>query len=107
MIETSYGQITEKLCDNYFGCLINKIYKILPLKEEQFPTVNQYIESLLFEMTGNKKIIASIREDGQYLAVIGTLENLRQCDSIKICKKEIFKCIRLIDSLNKRYFGGD
>lgn len=105
MIKTKYNPIPEKLCQNYFETLINRFYKILPLKEEGSPTITQYISSLLSEMTGNKELITLIREDGQYLSLLGSLESLIVCNDLKICKREVFKCIRIIEGLNKRHFG--
>lgn len=107
MIETKYNPVDIKLCQNYFSILVNKIYKVLPLKEEHSPTVCKYIESLLNEMTGSSKVISAIRNDGQYMAIIGTLEGLCKCDDVIVCKREVFKCIRTVEELNLKYFGGE
>lgn len=107
MIDTKYNPIPTKLCSNYFVILINRFYKILPLKEEASPTITQYITSLLSEMTGNKELIDLLQNDGQYLSLLGSLEYLMLCDNVKTCKREIFKCIRIIEELNRKYFGGD
>lgn len=105
MIDTKYNPIPEQLVSNYFEVLINKFYKILPLYEERSETVGQYIDSLLYELTGNQEAIIMINEDGQYASLIGTLESLQSSSDIKKIKREIFKCIRIIESLNKKYFG--
>lgn len=105
MIETKYKPVPEKLCSNYFNILINKFYKILPLKEENSSTVDQYITSLLAEMTGGREVIKAIQHDGLYLMLVNTLEYLRYCDDLKVCKREVFKCIKTIESLNSKYFG--
>ena len=104
MIKTKYNPISEELCDNYFEVLVNRIYKVLPLKEEGSETLSVYIESLLSEMTGNKELIDYIRNDGQYLSVMNSLEFIRQCDDIIICKREVFKCIRTVKNLQRKYF---
>lgn len=105
MIETKYNPISDKLVSNYFTTLINKFYKILPMSEERSETLDKYIESLLFEMTGNQEAITLIHNDGQYVQLIGVLESLRGCNDIKTVKREVFKCIRSIESLNQKYFG--
>nr|DAJ77310.1 MAG TPA: hypothetical protein [Caudoviricetes sp.] len=104
MVKTKYQPICEKMCENYFDVLINKLYKILPLKEERSLTVDKYIESLLSELTGGQDVILLIHEDGQYLSVINSLEFIRTCESISVCRREIFKCIRIVEKLKQKYF---
>lgn len=104
MIKTKYNPIPNELCENYFNILINRLYKILPLKEEDSPTVTTYIESLLSEMTGGHKVILILENDGRFLSIINSLEYVRSCDNTSICKREIFKCIRIVETLKKEYF---
>lgn len=92
------------MCENYFDVLINRLYKILPLKEEGSLTVDKYIESLLSELTGGQDVILLIHEDGQYLSVINSLEFIRTCENISVCRREIFKCIRIVEKLKQKYF---
>lgn len=104
MITTRYNPIPDELCENYFDILINRLYKILPLKEEYSPTVSVYIESLLSEMTGGQDVILFIRNDGQYLSIINSLEYIKDCEDVSICKREIFRCIRIVGTLKRKYF---
>ena len=106
MIETKYNPISENLCGNYFDVLINRLYKILPLKEEKSPTVATYIQSLLSELTGCQEVILFIQEDGQYMSVINSLEYICFCEDVKECKREIFKCIHTVEKLKKKYLRG-
>lgn len=105
MVNTKYNPISDELVGNYFQGLINKFYKILPMSEEKSPTLRQYIESLQWELTGNQEVICIIRNDGQYAQLIGTLESLNESAEIKYVKREVFKCIRIIEQLNNKYFG--
>lgn len=104
MIETIYNSLSNEVYENYMKLLINKIYKILPLKEEHSPTVPTYIESLLMEMTGNSKLILALQNNGRYISVINTIEALKECEDTQICKREVFKCIREIEKLKHRLF---
>lgn len=104
MIMTKYNPIPNELCENYFDILINRLYKILPLKEEGSPTVAVYIESLLSEMTGGHRVILILENDGRFLSIINSLEYIRGCDDVHMCKREIFKCIRIVETLKKEYF---
>ena len=107
MTHTQYNPVPAKLFSNYFGALVGKFYKILPMYEEQSPTVGQYINSLMFELTGGTKVIEDIKYDGRYMALVFTLGGLSDCDDVKVCRREVFKCIRLIEEINKDYEGGD
>lgn len=104
MIMTKYNPIPSELCENYFDILINRLYKILPLKEEESSTVVTYIESLLSEMTGGQEVILILENDGRFLSIINSLEYIRSCDDVGVCKREIFKCIRIVETLKKKYF---
>ena len=103
MIETKYNTIPNELFDNYLHSLINRIYKILPLKEENSKTVSRYIESLLSEMTGSTDVILFLKSDEQYLSIINTLEYICFSKDIALCKREIFKCIHIVENLIEKY----
>lgn len=103
MIETIYDYISDEAYKNYMKLLINKIYKILPLKEEYSPTVSAYIESLLMEMTGNSKLIPALQNSGRYIAVINTIEALKECEDVRVCRREVFKCISDIEKLSRAF----
>ena len=103
MIETKYNAIDDELYHKYLKNLIGRFYKILPMKEEHSPTVHKYINSLQFELTGGRDVVTVLNNDGRFLSLINTLESLYDCDDIKLCKREIFKCIKTIEDLN----GGD
>lgn len=93
----------------YFDYLINKTYKILPLKEEGVDTLNSYLESFLNELLGNQKLITFLGQEPKYMTFLNTIEYLATEDySIAVCKKEVFKCIHILKDINKKYFqSGD
>lgn len=47
-------KIPKENLSKYFDHLIDKTYKILPLKEEGAETLTSYLESFLCELLGNK-----------------------------------------------------
>ncbi|MCM1315245.1 MAG: hypothetical protein NC244_07760 [Alistipes senegalensis] len=75
-IKTLYNPIPLKLFENYLDTLINRIFKILPLKEEKSQTVDVYIMNLLSELTGNYQLIAQIHNDSLYETVLANLQSL-------------------------------
>lgn len=105
MMKTNYNPVSEKLYSNYLRALIGKFYKILPMYEEQSPTIDTYISSLIFELTGGVKIIEEVKYDGRYLSLISVLGNLSNCNDLKVCKREVFKCIRNIEEMINEYEG--
>ena len=57
MIEVKYGLLPKENFCKYFEFLINKTYKILPLKEEKSDTLKSYLESYLRELIGNQELM--------------------------------------------------
>lgn len=109
MIEVKYGLIPKESFCNYFKFLINKTYKILPLKEENSETLKSYLESYLRELIGNQSLVSILVEEPRFITVLNTMQYLITEEySAKTCKKEVFKCIRILEDINKKYFeGGD
>lgn len=109
MIEVKYGLIPKGSFCNYFKFLINKTYKILPLKEENSETLKSYLESLLRELLGNKELVSMLVEEPRFITVLNTMQYLIAEDyTTKICKIEVFKCISILKEINLKYFkSGD
>lgn len=105
MIDVQYGLIPKESFCNYFKFLVNKTYKILPLKEENSETLNLYLESLLRELIGNKELITILVDEPRFITVLNTLQYLISEEySVAICKKEVFKCIGILKDINAKYF---
>lgn len=105
MIEVNYGLIPKENFQNYFKFLINKTYKILPLREENSSTLKSYLESYLRELIGNKALVSSLVDEPKFITVLNTLQFLISEEySVSVCKKEVFKCIRILEEINSKYF---
>lgn len=110
MIEVKYGLIPKENFYNYFNFLINKTYKILPLKEECSATLKSYLESYLCELIGNTSLVSTLVDEPRFISVLNTLQFLAAEEyDVKTCKKEVFKCIHLLEEINKKHFfkGGE
>ncbi len=108
MINTVYNPLPVKLSYNYCKSLIGKIYKILPLFEEQSPTLSFYLESILNELTGMYSLFVDIQDDPQIVSVICSLEFLNKNDfNVQQCKREVFKNINSIEKIMQRYFTNE
>jgi len=105
MIEVKYGLISNESFCRYFEFLINKTYKILPMKEENCKTLKSYLESYLRELIGNKELVTLLVNEPQFITVLNTIQYLISEEySVEVCKKEVFKCIHLLENINKKYF---
>lgn len=105
MIEVKYGLIPEENFCKYFEFLISKTYKILPLKEENSSTLKSYLESYLRELIGNQSLISVLVNEPRFVTVLNTMQFLSTEDySVEVCKKEVFKCIHILEDINKKYF---
>ena len=105
-VKIDYSELDEKAFQNYFQYMIGKIYKILPMKEEGCKTLTTYLESLKVEMIGSYKLYRQLIEEPQFMSALNIIEYLIDNDyDTVICKREVFKAIRHIESINKKYFG--
>jgi hypothetical protein len=105
MIETKYENIPTKLFENYLKFLINKVFKILYMQEENNPHLKKYIEGLQYELTGNLDLMEAIRYDGDFLTLLNKLQFLiyNGYSEHRIVKKTVFECISIIQKLQERY----
>ena len=105
MIEVKYGLLPKENFCKYFEFLINKTYKILPLKEENSDTLKSYLESYQRELIGNKELVSILVNEPNFITVLNTMQYLiSESYSNKICKKEVFKCIHILKEINEKYF---
>ncbi len=92
--------------NNYLSDLIGKIYKILPMKENSVETLKQYLESLQVELVGVAGLVELLKYDSQYISVMAIIQyfisNYNNCDLLTY-KREIFKCINLINKIQSKY----
>ena len=96
-IKTLYNSIPVNLHISYMDKLISRVFKILPLKEEKSDTVEAYITSLLYELTGNKELIIYLNNDSRYEAVLSNLQKLLSQD--ENYRTIVFNTITLITQI--------
>lgn len=94
------------LFDNYLEVSKGRIYKILPLLEEENEGLYHYIDSLLFEIYGLQYVINGVRNSSYYLSLLCTLESildevLVKEKDIKFIRSEIFRLIGTVEKLQK------
>lgn len=99
-------KITEKsdMFQIYLKSLVDKIYKILPLYEEENEGLFAYLQSLVYELNGTLWAIDELQKNAEYISLIATLESLSD-DSVffdnnhSTIKREVFKCINIVKKM--------
>lgn len=97
----------------YFDYLIDKIFKILPLFEEQNKGLSQNIDSLVdYELKGLQIYLIEMGKSNDFTSLLLTLKSLSQHISDdkmdhKELRREVFKCITIVRKLKEKfiYFG--
>jgi hypothetical protein len=104
-MRTKYGEVSEELVSNYYDRLVNRVFKLLPLKEEENPTIAVYLESIMLELVGGKELSDDFKNNADFLSLIMTLEGLSQITNMITYKREIFKCINIVRKLQSISVG--
>ena len=105
MIDVKYGMLPKENFCKYFNYLINKTYKILPLKEENSITLISYLESYQRELIGNRDLLYALVDEPLFVTVLNTIQYLiSENYSNEVCKTEVFKCIKILKDINHKYF---
>lgn len=112
MIDTSTGvQIDSVYLQNYFESLVNKFFKILPMREENEKSLNEYLKSFQRELIGCGEFITAVKDDGTYLEMLCILQfflnNVENSDcDIKDIRREVFHAISLCNKMRSRFLNG-
>jgi len=96
MINVYGGDISNDDLKLYFKRLINKIFKLLPLKEEGCGTLEQYFDSLMLELCGGEELFY---HHEMFLELIFNLYSLKDLEEIKLYRSQVFKCINICQNI--------
>ena len=95
-------RVPLRALDGYLQNLIDKVFKILPMKEEQCGTLPSYLRSLESELVGCYKLWDELADEPQFLALINVVNYLTVEEyDVAVCKREVFKAIHLVESVKK------
>lgn len=95
-------QIPEEALTTYLKALIDKVYKILPMKEENSDTLTCYLTGLIHELTGCYQLHYELVGEPRFLSVVNIVKYLESNEyDTATCKREVFKAIRLIQNMTK------
>lgn len=85
----------------YIDSLINRFFKILPMRENGEASVDVYIRSFQCELLGCQNLIPVIGTDKSYLTLLSILQYLADNPECPVSdvKREIFRAIGICDKL--------
>lgn len=92
---------------SYLETLKNRLFKIIPLFEENNEGIYKYIDSLLFELSGMLYVVEGFKNNSMFLSIIATLESLLDeslaCEyDLSLIRREIFKCLNIVEKLQQK-----
>ena len=106
MTETVYGgEVSRGVLASYFGTLVNQLFKILPMRENNEETRGTYMESLIRELTGFQGLFDAVRNDPGLTQILAILEYLAENPNCAVptVRQEVFRAISICNKLKVRY----
>lgn len=92
---------------SYLETLKNRLFKIIPLFEENNEGIYKYIDSLLFELGGMIYVVKELKNNSMFLSLIATLESLLDESlageyNISLVRREVFRCLNIVEKLQQK-----
>lgn len=105
-MRTAYNiSLDDAAVSGYFAALINRIFKILPIREREEDTLTTYLDSLMLELMGCESLLPDLSSDGEFVSVLSTVRYLRDNPSLPVStvKREVFRTISSCKKMEVRY----
>ena len=104
--------VSNKTVSNYFEKLVNRFFKVLPIREDGEKTLPIYIRSLLSEIVGCKEVVDKLDNNPDILTLISILQFMldNPDTSVADVKREVFRAIAICNRLKSEFgdkSGGD
>lgn len=96
----------------YISSLVNRCFKILPMREENESSINEYTRSLLRELVAFGDLFDHTRDHGTFVSLLCVVKFLddnvcnNEC-SIKDIRREVFNAISLCKKLKQEFLDFD
>jgi hypothetical protein len=105
-VETVVGvPVDTKLLRNYFDSLVDRFFKIIPIRESEEETLPVYMQSLQMELLGCREFIPELCVDDEYMTLLAILQYLVDHPECKFAsvRREAFRAIRICKRLKYLY----
>lgn len=84
------------MMDSYLNSLVGKLFKIIPMKEDESDTLPFYVNSLSIEINGGMITFPLLASNDKYITIANIINCLnKETFAFEIVKREIFKAISL------------
>lgn len=88
-------KISDKEFDTYLKILKNKIYKLLPLREEELEW-EKHLDTIVIEVFGLSELIGF---QPRLISLLAKLESLHSLEDFMSYRKTIFECLNEVEEL--------
>ena len=106
MMNTVAGSCVEKeLFCSYSKHLVNRFFKILPIKESGEESIAIYLEGLRDEIDGLRSFVKELNVDYNILSLLSILQFMidnPNCDT-EVVRRYVFHAISLCNKMDKKY----
>ena len=102
---TTADTIDTAMVEKYFRNLVNRFFKILPMREDDEPSLNTYMCSLRDELLGCKSLIIALDNNPSFLSLISLLQHLIDAPdaSVRHVRRVVFNAISICHKLDALY----
>lgn len=105
-VETIVGSpVNGALLTRYFDSLVDRFFKILPMREDEDESLPVYIRSFQFELLGCGDFFPELCNDKRFLTLLSILQYMvshPECDVAEV-KREVFHAISICNRLKNAY----
>lgn len=103
-----WNENSHKALGLYLDGLVNQFFKILPMREEEEPSLLIYVESLQMELSGCSHFLERVGYDPQFISLLAILQSFLDCPHapVSVYKREVFKGISICNKLKQKYNRG-
>ena len=105
-IQTTAGvPMNATMLSGYMRSLVNRFFKILPIRESGEDSLETYMRSLQSELLGFKELIVAVHEDSEFVSLLNILQYLidnPECPLV-VVKREVFRAISICNKLKAKY----
>lgn len=95
----------SKLLSNYFKSLVNRFFKILPIREQEDESLVIYLKSFQEELLGCQELIVALEYDALFISLLTTLQYLidHPDSSVQSVRRKVFNAISVCNKLKSMY----
>lgn len=95
---TKYGRdINEENYELYIDSVKNKVYKLLPLREEGLQW-EKHLGTILVELSGFNSLTLN---ETKMITALSKLEALYELEEFKVYRKTVFECLNTLEEIKR------